>query len=206
MSTSLMLILSKHQTRISFFLSLNLYLFVAVSLTALVIANIVALGLNSAQGYIWDAESGENTRSRRFVEPLVYINIGTPSINDIRYEGIRGMFCTELGVRDVMRTHIVRIGAKCGEGDVDAKFYENIRTSFMNVLIVLTLGEFLWALVGTVWTIRGFVTGCLEPDKLSFTDTPLIAVFVVIIITWIGRKCAEIESIEPYTYKCLSYY
>ena len=76
----------------------------------------------------------------------------------------------------------------------------------MNVLIVLTLGEFLWALVGTVWTIRGFVTGCLEPDKLSFTDTPLIAVFVVIIITWIGRKCTEIESIEPYTYKCLSYY
>ena len=58
--------------------SLNLYLFVAVSLTALVIANIVALGLNSAQGYIWDAESGENTRSRRFVEPLVYINIGKP--------------------------------------------------------------------------------------------------------------------------------
>ena len=88
-----MLILSKHQTRISFFLSLNLYLFVAVSLTALVIANIVALGLNSAQGYIWDAESGENTRSRRFVEPLVYINIGTPSINDVRHEGIRGVVC-----------------------------------------------------------------------------------------------------------------
>ena len=87
-----MLILSKHQTRISFFLSLNLYLFVAVSLTALVIANIVALGFNSAQGYIWDAESGENTRSRRFVEPLVYINIGTPSINDVRYEGIRDWF------------------------------------------------------------------------------------------------------------------
>ena len=60
----------------------------AVSLTVLVIANIVALGLNSAQGYIWDAESGENTRSRRFVEPLVYINIGTPSINDIRHEGV----------------------------------------------------------------------------------------------------------------------
>ena len=88
----------------------------AVSLTALVIANIVALGLNSAQGYIWDAESGENTRSRRFVEPLVYINIGTPSINDVRNEGKEGMVGTELGAREVPGTHIVRISAKCGQG------------------------------------------------------------------------------------------
>lgn len=109
--------------------SLNLYLFVAVSLTALVIANIVALGLNSAQGYIWDKEDeslNARSSSRRFVEPLVYMNI------------------------------------------------------------VLTLGELLWAFVGTAWTIRGFVTGCLEPGKLTFTDAPLIAVFVVIVLTWIG--------------------
>ena len=117
--------------------SLNLYLFVAVSLTALVIANIVTLGLNSAQGHIWDnASEGSvsNNRSRRFVEPLVYVNI------------------------------------------------------------VLTAGEFLWALAGTVWTIRGFVTGCLEPGKLTFTDAPLIAVFVVIILTWIGRTTAVQRS------------
>ena len=110
--------------------SLNLYLFVAVSLTALVMANIVALGLNSAQGYIWDKEDeslNARSSSRRFVEPLVYMNI------------------------------------------------------------VLTLGELLWAFVGTAWTIRGFVTGCLEPGKLTFTDAPLIAVFVVIVLTWIGR-------------------
>ena len=102
----------------------------AVSLTALVIANIVALGLNSAQGYIWDKEDeslNARSSSRRFVEPLVYMNI------------------------------------------------------------VLTLGELLWAFVGTAWTIRGFVTGCLEPGKLTFTDAPLIAVFVVIVLTWIGR-------------------
>ena len=68
----------------------------------------------------------------------------------------------------------------------------------MDIPIVLTMGEFLWALVGTVWTIRGFVTGCLEPDKLSFTDAPLIAVFVVIIITWIGRKCTKIDRAFQY--------
>ena len=85
--------------------------------------------LKPYQGHIWDNASEESNRkrSRRFVEPLVYVNI------------------------------------------------------------VLTLGELLWALVGTVWTIRGFITGCLEPGKLTFTDAPLIAVFVVIILTWIGR-------------------
>ena len=116
----------------------------AVSLTALVVANIVALGLNSARGHIWDngnedsVTAGSSNRSRRFVEPLVYVNI------------------------------------------------------------VLTLGELLWALVGTVWTIRGFVTGCLEPGKLTFTDAPLIAVFVVIILTWIGRGILVVQrSKEP---------
>jgi hypothetical protein len=56
----------------------------------------------------------------------------------------------------------------------------------MHVNIVLTFGELVWAFVGTAWAISALVTDCINPTEATMTDAPIIAVFVVILLTWIG--------------------
>jgi hypothetical protein len=55
-------------------------------------------------------------------------------------------------------------------------------TPFLYVNIVLTVGEFLWALTGSVWVVRGLTADCMK----TMTDFPLYAISAVIIATWVG--------------------
>ncbi len=71
--------------------------------------------------------------------------------------------------------------------------------------LVLTLGEFFWALVGTVWAVRGLAEQCIQltdADGMSANDGALIAVFIVILLTWVGLSikvllsCAAFNSLH----------
>lgn len=65
--------------------------------------------------------------------------------------------------------------------------------------IFLTVGEFLWALTGSIWVVRGMMTVCMKlPDEKTLVDVPVYAIFGVIVTTWIGLGIKVIVS-------CLSY-
>ncbi len=50
--------------------------------------------------------------------------------------------------------------------------------------IALTAVEFVWALVGSVWVVRGLMAECVKRGE-SRTDAPLYAISAVILVTWI---------------------
>lgn len=53
--------------------------------------------------------------------------------------------------------------------------------------VILTLGEFLWAVVGTFWVARGLLSQCQpNPESLDITDVPLYAILAIIIFIWLG--------------------
>ncbi len=52
------------------------------------------------------------------------------------------------------------------------------------VNIVMTVLEFLWALVGSVWVIRGLMAECVRPGMIT-TNVPVYAVLFVVMVTWI---------------------
>ena len=105
---------------------LNVYLMVAIAIFSLTILNLMFLGLNSAKGYIWEAGLPGAPNPRRFVAPLVYMNI------------------------------------------------------------FLTFAEFLWALVGNIWVVKGLLSQCIKPGDVKITDIPLYAILGIIVTTWIG--------------------
>ena len=55
---------------------------------------------------------------------------------------------------------------------------------YMNIL--LTLAEFVWALVGNIWVVKGLLSQCIKPGDVKITDIPLYAILGIIITTWIG--------------------
>ena len=52
--------------------------------------------------------------------------------------------------------------------------------------IFLTFSEFLWALIGNIWVVKGLLSQCIKPGDVKITDIPLYAILGIIVTTWIG--------------------
>ena len=68
--------------------------------------------------------------------------------------------------------------------------------------IVLSLGEFAWALVGSIWVVNGLMSTCIKPGDIKITDVPLYMIMAIVITTWIGLglkfllSCFSYNTIE----------